>query len=83
MVRRVPRPLAAKDIEKKVNLMEESQDEKKKKKKFLIFLCYEVSVCPLLLNSDNVYFASSLIAKPNWESLKMQNIKIQWITTEQ
>ena len=26
MVRRVPRPLAAKDIEKKVNLTEESQD---------------------------------------------------------
>ena len=24
-----------------------------------------VSVCPLLLNSDNVYFASSLIAKPS------------------
>ena len=29
MVRRVPRPLAAKDIEKKVNLTEESQDAKK------------------------------------------------------
>ena len=29
MVRRVPRPLAAKDIEKKVNLTEESQDTKK------------------------------------------------------
>ena len=30
MVRRVPRPLAAKDIEKKLNLTEESQDAKKK-----------------------------------------------------
>ena len=30
MVRRVPRPLAAEDIEKKVNLTELSQDVKKK-----------------------------------------------------
>ena len=30
MVRRVPRPLATKDIEKKLNLTEESQDAKKK-----------------------------------------------------
>ena len=30
MVRRVPHPLAAKDIEKKVNLTELSQDAKKK-----------------------------------------------------
>ena len=30
MVRRVPRPLAAKDIEKKVNLTELSQNAKKK-----------------------------------------------------
>ena len=29
MVRRVPRPLSAKDIEKKVNLMEQSQDSKR------------------------------------------------------
>ena len=29
MVRRVPRPLSAKDIEKKVNLTELSQDAKK------------------------------------------------------
>ena len=28
-----------------------------------------VSVCPLLLNSDNVYFASSLIAKPSLHCL--------------
>ena len=31
---------------------------------FLIFFCYELSVCPLILKSDKVYFASSLIAKP-------------------
>ena len=32
---------------------------------FLICLCYELIACPLLLNSNKVYFASSLIAKPN------------------
>ena len=31
---------------------------------FLIFFCYELSVCPLILKSDKVYFLSSLIAKP-------------------
>ena len=30
MIRRVPLPLAAKDVEKKVNLTEQSQDAKKK-----------------------------------------------------
>ena len=66
MVRRVPRPLAGKDIEKKVNLTELSQDAKKKKisVKFSIFLCYELSACPLILTSNKVYFASSLIARP-------------------
>ena len=34
MVRRVPRPLAAKDIEKKVNLTELSQNAKKTKNRF-------------------------------------------------
>ena len=34
---------------------------------FLIFFCYELSVCPLILKSDKVYFLSSLIAKPNLE----------------
>ena len=34
---------------------------------FLIFFCYELSVYPLILKSDKVYFASSLIAKPNIE----------------
>ena len=32
---------------------------------FLIFLLYELSACPLLLNFNKVYFASSLIARPN------------------
>ena len=57
--------LPQKDIEKKVNLTEESQDAKKK---FLIapilFLYYEESVCPLLFKYNKVYFVSSLIAKP-------------------
>ena len=38
------------------------------KKKFsippILFLYYEESACPLLLNFNKVYFASSLIAKP-------------------
>ena len=43
----------------------ESWKKEKKKKliQFLIFLCYELSVCPLIFNSNKVYFASSLIAK--------------------
>ena len=32
---------------------------------FLIFFCYEPSVCPLIFKSNKVYFASSLIAKPS------------------
>ena len=32
---------------------------------FLIFFCYELNVCSLIFKSDKVYFASSLIAKPN------------------
>ena len=32
---------------------------------FLIFFCYELIVCPLIFKSNKVYFASSLIAKPN------------------
>ena len=66
MVRRVPRPLAAKDIEKKRKF-----DGAKSGRKnfffsihFLIFLCYELSACTLLLNSNKVYFPSSLIARP-------------------
>ena len=65
MVRRVPRPHATKDIEKKVDLTELSQDAKKKISiQFLIFLCFELSACPLILNYNKVYFASSLIARP-------------------
>ena len=30
----------------------------------MLFLCYELSACPLILNSNKVYFASSLIARP-------------------
>jgi hypothetical protein len=39
-----------------------------KKKKIIapsLFLYYELSVCPLILNSNKVYFGSSLIAKPS------------------
>ena len=38
-------------MQKKKNLMQ-----------FLIFFCYELSVCPLILKSNKVYFAASLIA---------------------
>ena len=62
MVRRVPHPLAEKDIEKKSKF-----DGAKSGRKnfffsirFLIFLCYELRACPLLLNSNKVHFASSL-----------------------
>ena len=37
---------------------------------FLIFFCYELSVCPLIFKSDKVYFASSLIAKPTADSFR-------------
>jgi hypothetical protein len=54
-------------LKKKVNLTELSQDAKNFffSISFLIFLCYEISACPLILNSNKVYFASSLIARPN------------------
>ena len=43
----------------------------KKKVATILFLHYELSVCPLLLNYNKVYFASSLIAKPtDSEALK-------------
>jgi hypothetical protein len=42
------------------------------KKKFLIapilFLYYELSVCPLILNFNKVYLAASLIAKPTQDT---------------
>jgi len=54
-----------KDIEKKVNSTELSQDTKFFFSiLFLIFLYYELSVCPFFLNFNNVYFLPSLIAKP-------------------
>ena len=40
---------------------------------FLIFFCYELSVCPLIFKSDKVYFASSLIAKPMY---KLRNVQL-------
>jgi hypothetical protein len=59
--------LPQKDIEKRVNLTKPSQDAKKKKIMIAtsLFLYYELSVCPLILNSNKVYFLSSLITKPN------------------
>ena len=65
MIRRVSRPLSAKDIGKKSKFDGANSGCKKKfLMQFLIFFCYELSVCPLILKSDKVYFASSLIAKP-------------------
>jgi hypothetical protein len=58
--------LPQKDIEKKVNLTEESQDAKKKNLIAPIsFLYYEESVCPLLLKYNKVYFVPSIINKPS------------------
>ena len=52
-------------LKKKANLTELIQDAKKNFSiQFLICLCYELIACPLLLNSNNVYFTSSVIAKP-------------------
>ena len=51
-------------MKKKVNLAEQTQDEKKKIAPIL-FLYYELIVCPLLLNYNKVHLPSSLIAKPN------------------
>ena len=50
--------LSQKDIEKKVNSTEKSQDAKKIAP--ILFLFYEESVCPLLLNYNKVHLASSL-----------------------
>ena len=67
MVRRVPRPLSAKDMEKKSKF----DGAKSGRKKFfflfifLLFLCYELSACLLILKSNKVYFSSSLIARPS------------------
>jgi hypothetical protein len=58
--------LLQKDFEKKVNLTELSQDAKKKNLIApILFLYYELSVCPLILNYNKVYFPTSLIAKPS------------------
>ena len=52
--------LLEKDIEKKVNLKEQIQDETNKKNVPILFLYYDLIVCPLLLNYNKVYFGSSL-----------------------
>ena len=52
--------LSQKTLKKKVNLTEQSQDAEKKKIAPILFLYYEQSVCPLLLNYNNVHLASSL-----------------------
>jgi hypothetical protein len=56
--------LPQKDIEKKVNLTEQSKDVKKISIAPILFLYYEQSV--LLLRYNKVYFLSSLIAKPTF-----------------
>ena len=57
--------LPQKGIEKKGNLTELSQDAKKKIIVPILFLYYELSVWPLILNYNKVCLASSLIAVPN------------------
>jgi hypothetical protein len=66
--------LPQKDIEKKVNLTEESQDAKMFLFAPILFLYYEEIVCPLLSKYNNVYFVSSLTAKPNARSKRQTNI---------
>ena len=59
-----------KTLKIKVNLTELSQDAKKKLIPPILFLYYELSVCPLLLNYNKVYLVSSLIAKPTKDPKK-------------
>ena len=61
-----PHPLVAKRHWKK------SRFKGAKEKKIIaprLFLYYELSVCPLLLNYNKVYLASSLIAKPTLHAM--------------
>jgi hypothetical protein len=71
MIRRAPRLLTAKGHGKKSKFNGAKSGRKKNKIliQFLIFLCYELSVCPLIFNSNKVYFASSLIAKPSPDAI--------------
>ena len=39
----------------------------------ILFLYYDLSVCPLLLNYNKVYLPSSLIAKPNEGPIKEEH----------
>ena len=48
---------------------------------FLIFFCYELIVCPLIFKSNKVYFASSLIAKPNYHHCQ-QSIRLYTLHSE-
>ena len=68
-IRKAPRLLAAKPLKKKSNF---NRAKSGRKKNFLIapflFLYHERSVCPLLLNYNQVYFGSSLIARPTLPS---------------
>ena len=63
--------LSQKDIEKKSKF----NGAKSGRKEFFfliapnLFLYYELSVCPLILNYNKVYLAASLIAKPIQKSL--------------
>ena len=57
-------------LEKKVNLTEQSQGANFFfRLNYFTFLCYELSACPLILNSNKFYFASSLIARPSIYSI--------------
>ena len=66
MVRRVPRPLAAKDIEKKSKFNRGKSGCKKMA--LFLFLYYEVSVFALLLNYNKVHLVSSLTHQTNFTS---------------
>ena len=55
--------LSQKEIESK-GKFNGAKDAKKKLIAPSLFLYYDLSVCPLILNSNKVYFGSSLITKP-------------------
>ena len=94
MVRRVPRPLATKDIEKKSKF--DGAKSGRKKIQFIFYyayaertkqsclvlsgLWYELSACPLLLNSNKVYFSSSLIARPILDAMDPFDSKLMTLT---
>ena len=73
MIRGAPRLLTAKHIEKKkANLTEQSQDAKKNFFDLIFnFLILSGKCMPIILNFNNVYFASSLTAKPSEQGQKI------------